>query len=451
MIHPALSSDLVSEPLSTQIRETFEGFTGAAKRLEKAYRALQDQVAALDLELNDTNARLTQSLQENHRIRNYLSNILMSIEKGIVVVDPGHLVTLWSGGAERLTGLSACEALGRHVERLLGQDAAEVILALRREERGVKREGQIVQTGGSVLEGEFSASLICDEEGRTQGILLVLDDISQRKWAEEQRRRSTAQAGLGEMAVTIAHEIRNALASIGLLATLLGEKAHSDAHRSDLVEGIQAGVASVNTILTNLLAFSKPIKLCLGSLDLHGVIEDSLNTAFYVLKEKQIELVKLYHPHSLELEADRELLKQVFLNLILNAVQAMPSGGQLRILTRATGAGLQASTAVHKPQAMQQETGRLTSRSSNGSEYIEVIVSDSGCGIAADNLDKIFLPFFTTKPKGTGLGLAIVERILARHGARVSLDSRLGKGTSFTITFPGSRPNVARGLSGANG
>lgn len=450
-MHTALASDLAGEPLSAQIRETFEGFTGAAKQLEKAYRALQDQVAALDLELNDTNARLTRSLQENHRIQNYLSNILMSIEKGIVVVDPGHLVTLWSGGAERLTGLAASEALGRHVELLLGQDAAEVIRALRREERGVRREGQIVQKGGSALEGEFSASLIRDEEGTTQGALLVLDDISQRKWAEEQRRRSTAQAGLGEMAMTIAHEIRNALASIELLATLLGEEAHADARQSDLVEGIQAGVASVNTILTNLLAFSRPIKLRLGSLDLHGVIEDSLNTAFYALKEKQIDLVKLYHPRALELDADRELLKQVFLNLILNAVQAMPSGGQLRILTRVTGAGLQASAAGHKPQAIQQETGKPEAGSSSGSEFIEVIVSDSGCGIAAANLDKIFLPFFTTKAKGTGLGLAIVERILARHGARVSLDSRLGKGTSFTIVFPGSRPSVARGLSGENG
>lgn len=420
MMQTALASDLAGEPFSAQIRETLEGFTDAATRLEQAYRALQEQVAALDLELNDTNARLTNSLQENHRIRNYLSNILMSIEKGIVVVDPANLVTLWSGGAERLTGLLASLALGRPVEHLLGQAATEVILALRREDRGVRREGQIIQQGGTALEAEFSASLIRDEEGTTQGALLVLDDISQRKWAEEQRRRSTAQAGLGEMAVTIAHEIRNALASIELLATLLGEEAGADARQRDLVEGIQAGVASVNTILTNLLAFSRPIKLRLGQVDLHGVIEDSLSTAFYALKEKQIDLVRSYHPHPLELPADRELLKQVFLNLVLNAVQATPSGGQLSILTRVSGSGL-----------------------------VEVVVSDTGCGIAEANLDKIFLPFFTTKAKGAGLGLAIVERILARHGARVSLDSAVGRGTAFTIVFTSDRLGAAPARSGA--
>jgi PAS domain S-box-containing protein len=448
MTHAAIASDLAGEALSSQIRGAFQEFTGTAERLEKAYGALLEQVTALDLELNETNARLSLSLQENRRIRNYLSNILMSIEKGIVVVDPTNQVTLWSGGAERLTGFTASEALGRRVDQLLGEDAARLFLALDGDEGDIRREGQVAQKDGCLLEAEFSGSVIRDDGGATQGALLLFDDISQRKWAEEQRRRSTAQAGLGEMAVTIAHEIRNALASIELLATVLAEEVGADARRSDLVQGIRAGVASVNTVLTNLLAFSRPIKPRLGALHLHEVIDEALSTAFYALKEKQIDLVKNYHPLPIHIHADRELLKQVFLNLILNAVQAMSAGGQLRILTRDAGARCEPVRGGSRTRDIPAATSKQEAgTSTRGNEFVEVSVSDTGCGIPQADVEKIFLPFVTSKAKGTGLGLAIVERILAQHRARVTLRSQVGLGTTFTILFP-SRCEVVGGTPG---
>ena len=249
--------------------------------------------------------------------------------------------------------------------------------------------------------------------------LLVFDDITERKWVEERRRRSTAQAGLEQMAVTIAHGIRNPLASIELLATILAEEAEADIRKSRLAHGVQAGVASVNTILSNLLVFTRPVEPRLRAFELHGVIEEALSTASYALKERQIDLIRLYDGGLLDIDGDRELLKQVFLNLILNAVQAMPSGGTLRISTRGP---------IVCPASVRHAIDAIDAR-------VEVKVSDSGCGIGEENLEKVFLPFFTTKPKGAGLGLAIVERILERHGARVSLESRVGDGTTFTILF----------------
>lgn len=425
MANVSIDSDISSTTLSLLIRESFRGFTGAAERLEKAYATLQEQVAALNFELNDTNLRLTKSLQENARIRHYLSNLLKSIEKGIVVVDAAGEITLWSGGAERLTGFLPTEAIGQRADRLLGEDVAAFPSEPVWEGREGRSEGRIMRKDGYILEAEISASPIRDEGGRMLETLLVFDDISQRKWVEERRRRSTAQAGLEQMAVTIAHGIRNPLASIELLATLLAEEAQADIRKSHLAQGIQAGVASVNTILTNLLAFTRPVKPCMRPLELHGIVEEALDTALCALKERQIDLIRLYDRWPLEIDGDRELLKQVFLNLILNAVQAMPSGGTLRISTQ-HGRGARCEV---------RGTPDPTLRTPSTGEFIEVKVQDSGCGIGKDNIEKIFLPFFTTKPKGAGLGLAIVERILERHGARVSLESWVGEGTTFTILF----------------
>ncbi|MDD5558309.1 ATP-binding protein [Candidatus Methylomirabilis sp.] len=435
MTHSSISSDLSIDAVSVQIRDAFQGFTGVAERLEQAYATLREQVAVLNLELNDTNLRLTQSLHENTRIRRYLSNLLTSIEKGIVAVDAAGQITLWSGGAERLTGFTAAEALGGQADRLLGEDAAVLLHGLTGEGHDGHREGRIIRKDGYILEAEITASPIRDEGGKVLDTLLIFDDISKRKWMEERRRRSTAQAGLEEMAVTLAHGIRNPLASIELLATLLAEETQADARTSHLAQGIQAGVASVNTILTNLLAFTRPVKPCLKPLDLHRVIEEALSTALYALKERQIDLIRLHHSGPLEIDGDRELLKQVLLNLILNAVQAMPSGGTLRISTRGPEGESPVSVGGHTTADGQPTRCRPKHGGMNGGEFVEVKVSDSGCGISEANLEKIFLPFFTTKPKGAGLGLAIVERILERHGARVSLESRVGKGTTFRILF----------------
>jgi signal transduction histidine kinase len=135
---------------------------------------------------------------------------------------------------------------------------------------------------------------------------------------------------------------------------------------------------------------------------------------------------------------------QVFLNLILNSVQAMPSGGTLRIITRILISECQVSHLGPTSDAAPCEAQVHERATPLVSEVIEVVVSDSGCGIRESDLDKIFLPFFTTKAKGSGLGLAIVERIVERHGARVSLESQAGKGTTFTLQFTRRREITAR-------
>jgi len=435
MANVSVDSDCAGDSVSRLIHGAFEGFTVAAERLEQAYADLSEQVTALNGELYDTNLRLTHSLQENTRIHRYLSNLLASIEKGIAVVDSAGRITLWSRGAERLTGCTAAEAVGRQTDQLLGEDAADLIRRLAEGGPDGAREGRITRQDGQNLEAEIGASPIYDEDGRMLDTLLIFDDISRRKWVEERRRRSTAQAGLEQMAVTIAHGIRNPLTSIELLATLLAEETQADRDRSRLAQGIQAGVAAVNTVLTNLLAFTRPVKPRVRSVDLREVIEEAMGTAWYALKEQQIDPIRSYDPDPLEVDADQELVKQVFLNLILNAVQAMPSGGRLRISAGGSASGSGASSTG--PEAADhRQAGRCPdSGGPGGGEYIEVKVSDSGSGIADADLDKIFLPFFTTKPKGAGLGLAIVERILEQHGARASLESRLGEGTTFTILF----------------
>lgn len=440
MNRAVVGSDPSNDTLSAMIQTAYQGFTEASERLEQAYATLRAQVTALNLELHDTNQRLTHSVQENTRIRHYLSNLLKSIEKGIVVVDTTGRITLWSGGAERLTGFAAADVIGEHADRLLGDDATTLLRGVTEERHEDRREGRIMRKDGYILEAEIGVSQIRDGGGKMLDTLLIFDDISERKWVEERRRRSTAQAGLEQMAVTVAHGIRNPLASIELLATILAEEAQADVRRSRLARGIQEGVASVNIILTNLLTFTRPVKPCLESLDLTAVIDEALATAHYALKEREINLIRLYDSaYALTVDGDRELVKQVFLNLILNAVQAMPSGGTLRIGVRDLVGGRPVAHDDSDVEDRQPVAGYQKTVDGRRGGFVEVKVSDSGCGISETNLEKIFLPFFTTKPRGAGLGLAIVERILEQHGARVSLESRVGEGTTCTIVFKNRR------------
>lgn len=230
--------------------------------------------------------------------------------------------------------------------------------------------------------------------------------------ADQDRGEGTGiLSALGEMAITIAHEMRNLLGSVELCAGMLALELKDDLPRRELAQTLIEGVYALNGIVTNLLSFARPCRPLFSQLSLHAVLDEAIACAGYSLKEKQITSVKSYSPAEPVIWADKELFKQVFLNLILNAVQAMPDGRHLTISTRVSHEGL-------------------------GVRKTEVCVEDTGVGIPPEHLERIFEPFFTTKARGTGLGLALVRRILDQHRAAIQVESELGRGTVFTILFP---------------
>ena len=238
-------------------------------------------------------------------------------------------------------------------------------------------------------------------------------NLAQIKKLEQQANRTGRLAAMGEIAVKIAHEIRNPLGSIELFASVLQKDLEEHEDLKMLAEHISSGVRSINNIISNLLLFIKPEQTPeMKVLDIHDSLKDSLFFAEHMINtHKSIELITRFASQPLNIYGDPELLSQVSLNLILNAIQAMTDGGRLTIATR-----------------------KLNEQ--HGTGIAEIRFSDTGCGIPSENLSKIFDPFFTTKKRGTGLGLTIVHNITQVHGGSVDISSSPGYGADCIVTFP---------------
>ena len=236
---------------------------------------------------------------------------------------------------------------------------------------------------------------------------------------EELAQRNQRLREMGEMAAGIAHEIRNPLGSIELFASLLKKDLEGDTEKENLVQHIRAGVQNMDRIISTFLLFAKSAQPSRQQCDINHLLTECLEGINNVRVPENIKVIRKSGQGTLLANGDRELLRQVFPNLINNAIQAMPDGGELSLITQ------KSSVPNQSPE--------------NGSvarQYISVTVADNGVGMSADNLAKIFNPFFTTKDKGTGLGLAISHNIIKAHQGTIDAVSEEGKGTSFTVKIP---------------
>jgi signal transduction histidine kinase len=263
-------------------------------------------------------------------------------------------------------------------------------------------------------------------DGRPLGYILNAQDVTLLKQLEEQAERRNRFTAMGEMAATIAHEIRNPLGSIELFASLV-KKGLDDEEKLALMHHISSGIASMNHIISNVLEYTKPRPVNLRTLDLHRLLHEMGEFSRYMAEQNGVALEYDLGQGPVRVRGDEDLLRQVFHNLVLNAVQAMPEGGRvtfssrLRTLTKAKELARFGEVPGHDGAAL---------------DVLEVGVKDTGPGIPKEVQKKIFDPFFTTKARGTGLGLAIVHNIIEAHHATVDVVSGEGKGTEFIFMFP---------------
>ncbi|MBI4557756.1 MAG: hypothetical protein HY706_09240 [Candidatus Hydrogenedentes bacterium] len=215
----------------------------------------------------------------------------------------------------------------------------------------------------------------------------------------EQVRQKDRLAAVGEMAATVAHEIRNPLGGIRGFAALLARDLDAADPRQRLVKKIVVGTQELDRVVTELLEYTRPLQLRLAPASCGAVIENALS---YVQFESPIKITKVIEPTALVL-ADEERLRQVLLNILLNAAQSLNGTGEIRITVQANG------------------------------KFVTIAIADTGRGIDREQLDKVFSPFFTTKEKGTGLGLAAAAKIVDAHGGRLEATSEPGKGATFLI------------------
>jgi two-component system sensor histidine kinase AtoS len=270
----------------------------------------------------------------------------------------------------------------------------------------IKAELEHQKKDGTVFPVEISAGLL--EIGTHKYILVFDRDITERKRTEETLQRAEQIKICGEMAVGMAHEIKNPLAGIKVsIEVLLDELKLVESDREVLVKVISE-IKRLELLIKALLNFAKPPKPQFSLVDLNGILETAAGFSLQNSSFSHIKALKDYDDHLPETMADPMQLQQVFMNLILNAAEAMPEGGTLSLKTS-------------------------YDKSSN---VLQIMISDTGEGITEEMKDKIFQPFFTTKSKGTGLGLAISKRLIEQHGGNIIAESNHPKGTIFRISFP---------------
>ena len=243
--------------------------------------------------------------------------------------------------------------------------------------------------------------------------------VQQLKESQEQLIQAEKLTSLGQMAASIAHEINNPLAGVLIYTQLLSKKLTDDTARKDesldYLSKMESEVSRCSRIIRNLLDFARQTQPTLRFVDINQVIEQVLAMVGHQAQLQNVEVVKEFSPSLPKVMADFDQLQQIFTNLTLNAIQAMPDGG------------------------------RLTIRSAAVDGEAKIDVQDTGCGISKENLGKLFTPFFTTKAKGkgVGLGLAVVHGIIERHKGRIKVQSEVGKGTTFSVYLGGHNDEKA--------
>lgn len=408
------------------LNDAFRFFTEASERLAQNYQGLEERVRELRQELAVSRDALEQSLTENKAMRAYLSRLLDSLATGVISTDAsGRVVTVNQAAEAFLSG--GGEAVGRTIGESLGTSAWEDLYpaassgpasAEYRLEPEAGEERRIQVTLSRLEEGEGNGARAA--KASAGGAVVLVQDVTHLRRLEDQAERQQRIAAMGEMVAQLAHEIRNPLASMELFAGMLREDLEDRPGARNLVDHVVNGVRALSHIVTNMLAFVRPHLPAFATVPIAPIISESLEFVQPLAQSQGVSLA-MDVPRDERVYADPELLRQVFLNLFLNSVQAMPDGGVLRVsLARGPGANGESS-----------------------SDFAGIAVADSGSGIAPDHRDRVFHPFFTTKERGTGLGLAIVHSIIHSHGGTISVESAgPGKGATFTLLLPRGEMSV---------
>jgi signal transduction histidine kinase len=391
------------------LQAAFRSFDEAAQTLQQSYSALTARVEQMDLELAQSNDALRRQLCDNEAMRVHLDGILESLSTGVLVVDDCETISRSNRAAQVLLRATDAELRNRPASDVL--TGAGLGLC--------DRPQRIRQTVVSI-----SRVPLHNDSGARSGHLILFQDITRIYQLEEQLQRKERLAGMGELIGRIAHEIRNPLGSVELFASMLQRDLAEHSSAKGYARQISEAVQSMDRLLANLLLYTRPVRMARDWHLAEPLIGESIKLAAHALTSVPVEIQVDIGREFRSIWCHDGQLKQVLVNLVVNAVQAMPNGGVLAI-----------RLAQEPPQTLGMPAVRLT-------------VRDSGMGIDPAHRSRIFDPFFTTKQEGTGLGLAIVHSIVEAHQGRIDVESTVGQGTSCSIILPypsrGGDPNEVR-------
>ena len=330
-------------------------------------------------------------------IESYNEDILQSVPSGVISLDRNLTITKMNSAAARILQLHVPSAIGKRYDELFREPLQGILDGKKTIERG---ELRYITDSGKKLHLGLAITPLLNSAKETIGRLMVFTDLTELKALESQAELRERLSSLGEMAAGMAHELRNPMAVIAGYTKLLSKKV--DPSLLHVVDSVSGEVAVMDRIITDFLSFAKPTELIVAPVELGPLIKTCVA---HIAGERKDIRVFFDAEKIPPVHGDEILLRQAFTNLVQNAADSMPEGGDLRF-------------------------GFSTEPDS-----LEIAVSDSGHGIPEKIKDKIFLPFYTTKDKGTGLGLAIVHKIVVSHHGSISVESS-EQGTTFRIRLP---------------
>lgn len=375
----------------------------------ETFHELVDKLKKKERELEDLKKRAEERAE---RIKNYNEYILQSVPSGVISLDIDMRVTKMNSAAENILSIKEEEVIGESCAKIFGDAlnsfANGNMTSVRR------RELSYTSDSGKISRLGLTLTPLRNTGGDAIGQLLVFTDLTELKALEAQAVLRDRLSSLGEMAAGMAHELRNPMGVIAGYTKLLSKK--PDDSLRPLTDSIAKEVVVMDRIITDFLSFARPPELSISTFNLTDILKACISG---LITDRQDIKTDLSIPDLLNIEGDEILLRQAFTNLFANAAEAMPHGGTL---------GIEASIIRGSKKGEPLSTG-------HHSGHLAVKVTDSGHGIPPNMLEKIFMPFYTTKDRGTGLGLAIAHKVITSHNGTLKAESS-DKGTIFMISLP---------------
>jgi two-component system NtrC family sensor kinase len=385
-----------------ELLETLAGYIAIAIQNARLYASLEQKVA------------------EYERLKDFNENIVESINIGVLAVDLEDRIESWNSQMEVMYALPRWQALTRPLSEVLPAEFVEEFYRVR-QNPGIHNlyKFRLNTPAGETRTLNVAIAPLVTRKFNVIGRLIIMDDITERVELEAQLSQADKLSSIGLLAAGVAHEVNTPLAVISSYAQMLSKQVQSDPQKTALLEKITRQTFRASEIVNNLLNFSRTTGTAFTEVDVNKVIADTLALLEHQLKTSRIRVQDERSSHLPQIKGNAGRLQQVFLNLFLNARDAMPHGGILRVAT------------------------------SNG-DGVSVMVADTGSGIAQEHINRIYDPFFTTKAaprdgqqgRGTGLGLSVTYGIIQEHAGKIRVESRPGEGTTFYLDFPLTRKAV---------
>ncbi|NIS61857.1 MAG: PAS domain S-box protein [Proteobacteria bacterium] len=369
-----------------------------------------DALKAVELEVQ----RLNEEVQQ---LRAFAESLIQSISSGLILVDTKDKITYFNRAAEKILGYSRKEVVGKPLTIFSLREKKQMMPTpfTNEDEMHSRREGIIIRKDKVQIPIGFNITNHLDPRGGKIGKIISFRDMTNVLKLQEEMIRMDRLVSLGELSSGIAHEIRNPLAGIKTTAQALGEEMGQDDPKREYLNRITKEIDRLNGLLKTFFSFAKPQKLNPVVCNIRDIVNEIIPLLIKDIANRGINFTEEYAPDLPKVRMDFNQMHQVFLNLFLNAIQAMPNGGELKIKT---------------------EPIALAPLVNPGRDYVRISISDTGRGIPARDINKIFDPFFTTRPKGIGLGLSITYQIIKKHGGSIRVESKVDKGTTFILTLP---------------